>query len=493
MLPLTEIILAISPNSLINSVQESVQDYTLAHIVQSFEIDIKRLMDGLANVSVRDSFTLTFSAATGETTFSLSSKDQAKVDVFVNNLQTWNAAFSKINGTLKLRISKAPKKKTLSIYSLSTFTEYFIQGSPTEVLEKVSHLADTAYYLECVDIKEVTKSTLFVFGPKPESDSYPVNPESAHKVKHLELRSKSCTVYSNVKSTYIPTDFVFDKRLPVPRLEELFSRLALAFCLLSIADISKIDAAGSFSFTVKGYTTEKLEVTSMAALESKCFKQYFDVYQWAYTDGNIIDKLGICRNLLTIHAENNDLLKIKDGWLDSVVSNHAIYLKDNLKQYVDVKNKLSDQIQRGSEKASDVAKSITTYLRTSIFSLSSFLLSAFLVRTLAKPTPTETAIITPSVYWLFILIIVMSVLVLGYALAETNAEMIRYKKTYRSFKSRYTDLLSKEDINFIFDSDRDFSRDIKYIRNTRRKAVMLWICSLAVMLCIVTFMKYNGY
>jgi len=491
MVALADIIIAISPNATFRSASESTEDYTIGYNCSSLQTDCDKLIDALGQINVRDSFTMAFTAQSSETAFSLSSKDPVKVKSFYQQLKDWNDAFGSLNGSLKLRIGKVPQKKTLSIYSLSVFADHLCKGTPADILGKISNLAEAAYYLECNELTETTHSSLFSFGPKLETDNYPKSPEPAHKPKHIELRSKACSIYTNIKFNFISSDFVFDKNILGNRLHEVFARISLLCSLMSIADITKIDSNGEISYTVKGYTTEKLTISSVSALDTSALKQYHDVYQWAYTDGNIIDKLGICRNLLTIHATDGNILKLKEGWLESVASNHAIYLKDNLKQYVDLKNKLSDQIQKGSEKASDIAKNITTYLRTSIFSLTSFLLSAFLVRTLAKPTATEQAIITPSVYWLFLLIVGISLAILAYALAETNAEKIRYIKSYKAFKSRYTDLLSKEDINFIFNNDKDFIRDIRYIRSTRKKSVILWVCLLIFMTAVVTTMRLN--
>ncbi len=492
MATLADIITAISPNAVHISTSESTAEYTAKYNCGHLNTEYWTLIDALGQIDIRDSFTLAFTAQPSETAFSLSSKDPAKVEVFYQHLKTWNDAFGSLNGSLELRVGKVARKKTLSIYSLAAFADYLCKGSPSEILGKLSNLAETAYYLECSEITVSTHSSLFCFGPKLKTGNYPTNPEPAHKPKHIELRSKACSIHLNSSSDFIPSDFVFDKDVLGERLSNMFARISLLCNLMSIADITKTDPNGGISYTVKGYTTEKLTIAALSSIDTSALKQYYAVYQWAYTDGNIIDKLGICRNLLTIHAIDGNILKLKEGWLESITSNHAIYLKDNLKQYVDLKNKLSEQIQKGSEKASDISKNITTYLRTSIFSLTSFLLSAFLVRTLARPTNTEQAIITPSVYWLFLLIVGISVLILVYALAETNAEKIRYVKSYKAFKSRYTDLLSKEDINFIFNNDKDFARDIRYIRNTRKKSVALWICLLIIMTTVVTIMKLNS-
>lgn len=491
MIPLGRVIYTISPGAILKSVNESAEDYTTAYACSALSENFEAFEEAFQEINSRDSFTLAFAPQSSDTSFSLSSRDPVKIEEFYQNLKNWNDAFGGLGGSLKLRIGKVPKRKTLSIYSLSAFADYLCKGSPTEVLGKVSNLAINAYYLESTELSQLTKSSLLCFGPKLAIDHYPTNPEPSYKSKHIELRSKACSVYANINTNFIPSDFVFDKNILGHPLSENFDRLSLICCLMALSDISKFDPSGEIAYTVKGYTTENLSIASLSDVDTSSIHQYLDVYQWAYTDGNIIDKLGICRNLLTIHAADGNLLKLKEGWLESITSNHAIYLKDNLKQYVELKNKLSEQIQKSSEKASDIAKNITSYLRTSIFSLISFLFSAFLVRTLAKPTAAEQALITPSVYWLFLLIAGISLAIMAYALAETNAEKIRYIKSYKAFKSRYTDLLSKEDINFIFNNDKDFDRDISYIKRTRKKSVILWLFILTIMISVVTFMRIN--
>ncbi|MDH0646727.1 hypothetical protein N5D48_09620 [Pseudomonas sp. GD03858] len=491
MIPLGSIIHSISPGATLKSATESTEDYTTTYNCSALNTNFEALAEVLEEINSRDSFTLAFTPRSSETSFSLSSRDPVKIEEFYQNLKFWNDAFGSLSGSLKLRIGKVAQRKTLSIYSLSAFAEYLCNGSPAEVIGKLFNLAKTAYYLESSELNQLTKSSLLCFGPKLATDNYPTNPEPSYKSKHIELRSKACSVYANIDTNFIPSDFVFDKSILGHPLSETFDRLSLICCLMALSDITKIDSSGEIAYTVKGYTTEKLSITNLSDVDTSSIHQYLAVYQWAYTEGNIIDKLGICRNLLTIHATDGKLLKLKEGWLESITSNHSIYLKDNLKQYIDLKNKLSEQIQKGSEKASDIAKNITNYLRTSIFSLTSFLFSAFLVRTLAKPTAAEPSIITPSVYWLFLLIAGISLAILAYALAETNAEKIRYIKSYKAFKSRYTDLLSKEDISFIFNNDKDFNRDINYIKRTRKKSVILWLCILTITTSIVTVMRIN--
>ncbi|WP_122429560.1 hypothetical protein [Pseudomonas viridiflava] len=489
---LSNIFSSISSSVIKISESETASEYKLHCRANGFHVDAEKLKSFLQLINERDRFSVVFSPSNSEVTVPLSNSTPESIQGFVTQLTTWSTALSQNQGELTLIISKRVHRKTLSIYSLELFTKHLIQGNPIKVIERISALAKIAYYLECSELTQSYQSSLFTFAPKALTDSYPTNPESAVKAKHIELRKKSCTIYSIVTIDFTPSDFRLDTPLPFDELNSLFKKLELITCLTYVCDISRLEASGEISFTIKGYTTERIEIPSLDALDISSTEQYFDIYQWAYTDGNIVDKLGICRNLITIHKTDDSLLKLKAGCLESIASNHAIYLKDNLKQYVDVKNKLSEQIQKSSEKASEVAKTINAYLRTSIFSLFSFLLTAFLIRALGKNTAPETPILSSGVYWIFLLIFAVSLIVLLYAVGETNAELRRYKASYKTFRKRYSDLLSREDLNQIFNNDKDFNRDIEYIRKSRKKAVTLWLTTLSIIFIVISVMKCKG-
>ncbi|WP_211047310.1 hypothetical protein, partial [Pectobacterium versatile] len=59
----------------------------------------------------------------------------------------------------------------------------------------------------------------------------------------------------------------------------------------------------------------------------------FDIYEWIYNQGNFVDKIGLARNIISIHTQDNSILNIPKSVLKSIESSFDIYLKDNVKQY----------------------------------------------------------------------------------------------------------------------------------------------------------------
>ncbi|XRP53867.1 hypothetical protein AAG928_002935 [Enterobacter hormaechei] len=106
----------------------------------------------------------------------------------------------------------------------------------------------------------------------------------------------------------------------------------------------------------------------------------FDIYEWVYNQGNFVDKMGLARNIISIHAQDNSILNIPKSVLKSIESSFDIYLKDNVKQYIEIKNKISEFIITQNDKASDITKNMFSTLKTSFWSIITFFISVFLVK-----------------------------------------------------------------------------------------------------------------
>lgn len=489
---LSEIVEAITTSRIHLDTRETDKEVLLRYRINGVSINCAEVLSTLEMIHVRDSYSISIEHEGTDQSTVLNEKGMDALSEFSERLNLWSETDDGVAGILTLRITKGVVRKSVTIYSLDCFSNYLQEGSVGEVLRKVSSLSSVAYIVECQEISESYTTGLFVFKPISLGSSAPVtNPESASKARRIELRDKVCSIYGGVRDLYLPNDFKFDRVFCHKAIQEIFQKLELLYSLVSLSDISKFEIAGTLSIVLKGYSNVKLEVKTLADIDVSSATDFFEIFEWTYTDGNIVDKIGISRNIISIHVVDDDLFRLKAGCIESITSNYIIYLKDNLKQYVEVKNKLSDQIQKTSEKAAEVVKSINAYLRASIFSVYSFVFTVFLVRTIGKAD--QGPIFSNATYSIFILFVLVSVLILIYALSETNAEIRRFKNMYDSFRGRYTDLITKEDLNRIFSNDKDFERDLKYIRTSRKKVVCLWVMSLLVIFFIITFIKFNSY
>ncbi|WP_312245782.1 hypothetical protein [Stutzerimonas nitrititolerans] len=487
---LSKILGAISDSLIHLETRESDKEVFLKYRINGLSLDRDRLQESLTMISQRDVFTVSIEHSESDQTTTLTEETSEALDDFCERLSLWNDTAG-VAGVITLRVSKSAVNRTITVYSLDDYVKYLGGGSLVDVLGRMSSIAEVAYAFECIDLNQSYKTQKFVFRPYSNSNLPSTNPKPVARAKKISQREKVCSVYGGASEISLPDDFKFDGEFPHAQMLSFFQKLVLVHALIGLSDVTKFDASGAVSLVLKGYKNVKVDIRSLADINVVSENDYYLIFDWVYTDGNIVDKSGIARNLISIHVIDDDLFSLKSGCLESIASNYIIYLKDNLKQYVEIKNKLSDQIQKTSEKASEVVKSINSYLRASIFSVYSFVFSVFIIRSIGKSD--SSPMFSDAAYSIFILFLLVSILVFIYALAEANAETRRFKKMYAAFRERYSDLIAKEDLKRIFLDDEDFKRDIAYIRTTRKKVVILWVSSLVVIFGVVSFVKIMNY
>lgn len=454
--------------------------------IGELNIDQDALIKSLMRIYQRDAFSISLTYTDSDQADSLSSSNDTNIQVFCDRLRLQSDEDDSVTGLLTITITKGFSGRALSVYSLNLIEKYWREGGVAHTARKLSTLADRVYIIESSEISNEFTSGLFVFRPSGKPFHNTTNPEIPHKQKLLESRDKCCLFYESKNFPVIPQDFDLNPSFEHQGISDLFNTLKLVFSIIFLADISSLDGKNLTS-TIKGYKHITSTIQLDGSKDREVAAAYYEIYLWAYTDGSVTDKLGISRNLLSIHIDDNSFRQLRDGTMPAIISNYSIYLKENVKQYIDIKNKLSDQIQKQSEKANDMVKSIGTYLRTSIFSVYSFVITTFIIRSISK-TPTE-GIFSNELYAILLMFIAISVGTLIYAYKEADAELLRFQSIYESFKSRFDDLISRSDKERILQNDKEYNRDVEYIKNSRRRAVWLWIGCLTLVFIFASGIK----
>lgn len=449
-------------------------------------VDEAALTRSLMSIRERDSFRISFAYAGSDEVDSLTSRDNISISSFCDRLNLQIDEDPSLGGVLTVTVTKGFAGRACTIYSLSLIVEYWRGGGITGAATKLWALAEKAFILESSEISRTYKTGRFIFRASTHENISATNPELTNRDRLVAARDKGCFFYQNKSYPFLPEDFDLSPDFEHVGIADMFSTLKLAFSIIFLADVSSLDKP-AMTATLKGYRHVTGLVQFDGSKDADVAAAYFEIYQWVYSDANITDKLGIARNLLSIHIDGDKLKVLQAGSMPAIISNYSIYLKENVKQYIEIKNKLSDQIQKQSEKASEMVKSIGAYLRASIFSVYSFVVTTFIIRSMSKGS-TEV-LFSDAVYLVFIMFICLSLGALIYAYREAEAELQRFKSIYEAFKSRFDDLLSKSDRDRILQNDKEYNRDVKYVHQSRRRAVRLWVACLIVVFIFVTLIK----
>ena len=488
--------------SLLNSIAAAISkksslksfDETNYNVKASFAIEqITEISDSALSASIhalpsRDKITLSLNYEHSAEPISLHSTENSSISSFISEVHSRNVIAEHEEIKLDIEIIKNRESKTLTVYSLENLVRFWSTPPSINVcLDKITDISTTTDTLEIQDFSESFSTSLLTF--KGNAENANISPKTS-KEDIIKKRDKCAFFANSTQYNFIPEDFAFDTPPSNTSLRSLFDNLCTLFSLIYICDHSRIIQNNGVSLKLNGYKAVSEEIKNIAEEQKNSTHTAFDIYQWVYTDGNVSDKIGVARNIISIHIDNRSLREIPQETLSAIVSGYQIYLKDNLKQYIEVKNKISEAIQKSSDRASDIAKNIGTTFRASIFTLYSFFFSIFLFRVVSGKNPTLE--VTLEIYLIFISFLAISILALAYNIVETNDEEKRLTESYETLKERYKELISKKDLENILAKDKEHKLDISYIRRKSKRTRSLWLLSLFIAFLLMTTLRiYN--
>lgn len=390
------------------------------------------------------------------------------------------------NSTIEaeIRIEKIPG----CIFNMDEYVKYLKTLTIQESMQKLSALKTDDepnikfkvwHHLDM----EKTKSIIF-------ESAYPIPNKVGEKDILLEVQEvqsriekrDQCAHFANASQiNLIPEDLDYTK-IQHPELRKYFEKLYCASLLIFLSDHSAIEH-NIVKYKLKGYKliSESLNFSELNNIE---LSEIAKIYNWAYTDGNFADKIGLARNIISIHVECNSLLALQSGAFNSVRSGYDLYLKDNVKQYIEVKNKIVDFIQGQSDKASDMTKDMFSMFKTGIWAFSTFFISVFLLRVVGKGS--SSVAINFEVYIVSLLLISFSFVYLTIACMEINSDKKRLLQKYDAVKERYKDLLNAKDLDAVLNVEEEKRRQEGYINGKRDNYIKVWVFINILLIVVVT-------
>ncbi|WP_313465529.1 hypothetical protein, partial [Pseudomonas nitroreducens] len=272
-----------------------------------------------------------------------------------------------------LKISKNVNNGFLSIYSLPSFTAWLEQKETINQIESLAEYFDgrLVFFVHHPIEDFGSKSIIFT------SNSDFQNPQpNALNNRPIELLSENSSLFQlNTKLT--PTDFhIITKADTHGLLHKVFDTAKLAYSLGYIANTTYVNGS-SISYKFNGYKSFSTQPKPPEDYIENIELAY-KIYCWSYLDGKSGDKLGLIRNLITLCADQDDLRIDQALWL-AIQSNYEIYLKDNISQYLELKNSLSSSISDFSNKALEITDSFINSFQLSSAGTTTFIVTVAVV------------------------------------------------------------------------------------------------------------------
>lgn len=246
-------------------------------------------------------------------------------------------------------------------------------------------------------------------------------------------------------------------------LSQYFSKFTSQFCLSALASsiIDEEECRNIYSF--EGY--------AKVDLETQCDEEYTErletilaVYQWVFIDNNYNTRLGILRNVMSIKNSSSFVELFDNNLLRILQSNYKIYLKDNIKQYIEVKNKTSEFMFELQKKAVDIVEDYKSTLQKLILGIFTYFFTVAMVKIFNKA---EATVFTSEVVIITSVLLLFSMFYLFFSNKDLERRKTQLATQLKNIKTQYKNIIDEKELDDIFSSSliddiaNDFSNIFK--------------------------------
>jgi hypothetical protein len=169
--------------------------------------------------------------------------------------------------------------------------------------------------------------------------------------------------------------------------------------------------------------------------------------------------------------------------IGGVLSNYEIYLKSNVKQYIEAKGKAETSV---AELCSKILQCVVTLTSSFKGNLAGFLaLFASVVIANATKSGNLRDIFTPPIMLLGASSVGVSALYLILSAVFVYIGVHRLQKSYERMKVRFLDILVRQDLDRILQDDEEYRISLKQVRIGFYSVLVVWIVVLLGILLVL--------
>ncbi|MBX9798098.1 MAG: hypothetical protein K2Y13_01440 [Burkholderiaceae bacterium] len=431
-----------------------------------------KLFDELKTISARDTFELVIEAhgnyeTVRDCTYASLTRIKAHIEEFKEE------GLSEI----KLQIAKGNVNSTLSIYFLDHLCNYLSHECLLNLINTLANQFEHTLTFEVFSTIEPFGTETIRFIQAGAAMPSMVEPNESLRQQKLDLFLENATV-AQIKVKLLPSDLYLTKGSANQALNQFFETACSVLALAFIANTSSLSRDNVLTYKISGYKTIICNGISPADLR-KNYLHLHKIYLWTYEGGNHSDKLGLVRNVLSIHSDDAGNIKIDKQVWEALQSNYQIYLKGNIQSYLEVKNKIAEFIIELTTRTYSMADELLDSFKNNAFILLTFLISVVVVNGL-KDTG-ETIVFSNA----YLMIVIILAIFSGAWLLMTRSEVMNQfdgasKAIADILKLNYSKVLMESEINECVNPVIATNRS--YLQNQVKRYTGWWILMLVIFL-----------
>lgn len=391
--------------------------------------------------------------------------------------------------TINVTINKTVIDSECTIYDLNTFVKTIKNLNANQFFTIFSRLLSSTNGVRFKVYNLTSRFFSSTISFSDLKDEY-WNLESSRREEIFEGFKSQCHFTNIDNFKLLPSDFKLI-RIDTSQsdLNGIFRRYTNLLSIIYLFDITTVND-NQIEYKINGYKAIK-GIADIGKFESSDFDEYYEIFDWVYNGGNLNDKIGLARNILSLHFIENGELKLQGNAFQSVKSSYKVYERQNIKQYIEIRNKISDQLLEFNNRANKIVETFAIGFQKSTLALISFYISAIVIRVLSKGEFVN--IFSPDATVLSLAFLSGSLIYYFVSRWEIKEQRNRFVNSYTNLKERYTDLLEGSDIVRILNNDKEFNEDVEFIDNKRKVYSRMWLLVLTILVLatIFLFVNYN--
>ncbi|MED1124348.1 hypothetical protein [Bacillus atrophaeus] len=393
---------------------------------------------------------------------------------------------------IKVIISKEIVDQRLSIYDMNAFREFLGCLSMKAFFSRFSNLIKQHNRLKF----EVLNDTGVEAGTETfwfsSTGDFPDINQSDRKKIELNRRNAS-NFKKNFEFDVIPEDFILLKNKGLEDIEEIFNKIFVLLSIGFLADISTFYKDGDDNnayYVFKGHRDIEFDL-EYKNFDLKAIWIFTDFYKWAFDGEHFIDKIGLARNVITrqikVNTADNNKVFLSDQAFNSLQSSYRVFQKENIEQYIQIKNTVSELLLNMSHQTSELVSGLASALKSNQLLIATFFGTALVLNALSSNKFED--IFTKDVMTISYAILVISFIFLVASKWYAWMERSRFKVQYERLKGMYKDILDTEDIQNIFGDDLAHREDLKFLKNKIWLFSIIWFFEIITLFGAILYLK----
>lgn len=260
--------------------------------------------------------------------------------------------------------------------------------------------------------------------------------------------------------------------------------VASLFCLKLFC--SKYRGIVDIQFIFEGYNTCVIESPSEEDLVAVSDTLY-TMYQWVFSDSSISSKLGILRNLISLSNSKDLKVCFSHNLLKSLFSNYQVYMKENVKQYFEIKNKVTEFMFDLLNKSFDIYDQYKVASRNTALAVLSYFFTVVVLRAINKQN--LEVLFTPEIASISIVFILSAIIYVCMVHSDLIKKNISIKMRVKELRVRYEQVLCEEEIEDLFNSE-SLSTSLNDNSTTKYHTYVVGVL-VTLLICVLYFSIHN--